>query len=101
MNISQGPHYIDDTLTFSVTTHDAATGALTDADAVVLDVALSQLPGLAGSALTDDAARALQRYVGGGTFVYTRTAKAAGCCLAPALRDVPKPETWHSKSGSR
>jgi hypothetical protein len=42
-----------------------------------------------------------QRYVGGGTFVYTRTAKAAGCCLAPALRDVPKPETWHSKSGSR
>jgi hypothetical protein len=34
MNISQGPHYIDDTLTFSVTTHDVATGALTDADAV-------------------------------------------------------------------
>jgi hypothetical protein len=40
-----------------------------------------------------------QRYVGGGTFVYTRTAE--GCCLAPALRYVPKRETWHSKSGSR
>jgi len=34
MNIAQGPHYIDDTLVFSVTTSDAATGALTDADAV-------------------------------------------------------------------
>ena len=27
--------------------------------------------------------------------------KAAGCCLVPTLRDVPKPETWHSKSGSK
>ena len=40
----------------------------------------------------------LQRYVGGGTFVYTRTAEGRRCCLVPTLRDVPKPETWHSKS---
>jgi hypothetical protein len=34
MMISQGPHFIDDTLTFTVTTHRFDTGALTDADAV-------------------------------------------------------------------
>ena len=34
MNISQGPHHIDDTLTFSVTTHAVGNGTLTDADAV-------------------------------------------------------------------
>jgi hypothetical protein len=34
MNIPQGPWYIDDTLTFTVTTHRFDTGALTDADAV-------------------------------------------------------------------
>lgn len=34
MNIPQGPWYIDDLLTFTVTTHRFDTGALTDADAV-------------------------------------------------------------------
>jgi hypothetical protein len=34
MQIQQGPHFIDDTLTFSVTTHRFDTGALTDADGV-------------------------------------------------------------------
>lgn len=34
MIVSQGPHFIDDTLTFTVTTHRFDTGALTDADAV-------------------------------------------------------------------
>jgi hypothetical protein len=34
MQISQGPHLIDDTLTFTVVTHRFDTGALTDADAV-------------------------------------------------------------------
>lgn len=34
MMVSQGPHFIDDLLTFTVTTHRFDTGALTDADAV-------------------------------------------------------------------
>lgn len=34
MEISQGPHYLDDTLTFTVVTHRFDTGALTDADSV-------------------------------------------------------------------
>ncbi len=34
MGVPAGPWYIDDTLTFTVNTHDVATGAGTDADAV-------------------------------------------------------------------
>lgn len=34
MTISQGPHHIDDTLAFTVTTHTPSTGAAADADAV-------------------------------------------------------------------